>query len=126
VSYIDPKSVVAPKQIVSDVEVIYDAGPIEGSWAVARLKWMGRDSVGVRWNGNPEDKTIGTPQARGIPTWFIVPEELEHDVLARAERLARGDFAELQARYSEMAQDTEREREAEEWSEGLMKDQTRV
>lgn len=37
--YQDPKAVRSPKDKVKSVEVIYDAGPVESSWSVARLKW---------------------------------------------------------------------------------------
>ena|SRR5664279_2826183 len=122
-AYIDPKSVVSPKHIVDQVEVVFDAGPVEQSWAVATLSWDRKDAVGIRWNGEPSGKGIGTPQARGVPTWFIVPEELQDPVLKAARKLARGNYDELKAGYEAMAKDAEHEREAHEWSEGLIADQ---
>lgn len=122
-AYIDPKSVVSPKHIVDEVEVVFDAGPVEQSWAVATLSWDHKDAVGIRWNGEPGGKGIGTPQARGVPTWFIVPEELQDTVLEAARKLAHGNYDELKAGYEAMAKDSEHEREAHEWSEGLMADQ---
>lgn len=122
-AYIDPKTVVSPKHIVDQVEVVFDAGPVEQSWAVATLSWEHKDAVGIRWNGEPLGKGIGTPQARGVPTWFIVPEELQDTVLEAARKLAHGNYDELKAGYAEMAKDSEHEREAYEWSEGLIADQ---
>jgi len=121
-AYVDPRTVVSPKNIVNDVEVIYDAGPIENSWAVATLIWNHQGAVGIRWNGDPEGPSIGTPQARGVPTWFIVPGELEDVVVETARRLAHGNYDELKAGYEAMAQDSEHEQEAAEWSEGLIAD----
>ena len=49
--YTDPATVKSPKDRVEDVEVVFDKGPKEGSWSIARLKFDKRDSVGIRWNG---------------------------------------------------------------------------
>jgi|ERR1019366_900182 hypothetical protein len=123
-AYIDPNRVIAPKSLVSNVEVVYDSGPqTEEGWSVVRLRWDRKDAVGIRWNGDPDDKGIGTPQAFGQPTWFLVPSELQDKVLEEAEKLARGGHDALKAGYAEMARDTEHEREAHEWSEGLIRDQ---
>lgn len=77
-NYVDPASVISPKNKVSNVEVIHDGG--EGNWSVAKLKWEGKPDLGIRWNGH-YDQPIGLPQSRGYPTWFIVPEELQKYVL---------------------------------------------
>jgi hypothetical protein len=122
-AYVDPNTVVAPRAIISDVEVVYNIGDVEQSWSVAKLRWDRKPAVGIRWNGNPGEKGIGTPQAFGQPTWFIVPDKLQAKVLEEAERLAHGGNDELKAGYAEMANDTEHEREAHEWSEGLIQDQ---
>ena len=80
-AYIDPKSVVSPKHIVDEVEVVFDAGPVEQSWAVATLSWDHKDAVGIRWNGEPGGKGIGIRRRAGcrlgssfrkscrIPSW---------------------------------------------------------
>lgn len=123
-AYIDPQTVIAPKSQVSDVHVVYDSGPTtEEGFSVVTLRY-GNDenAVGIRWNGDPDDKGIGTPQAFGQPTWFLVPDELREPILAEARKLATGRRDELKAGYAEMARDADREREAEEWSEGLIAD----
>ncbi|HXB22310.1 MAG TPA: hypothetical protein VNV88_13055 [Candidatus Solibacter sp.] len=120
-SYVDPKTVLSPKGSVSDVQVIFNVGPVEGSWSVAKLVWQGESAVGIRWNGDEKRKT-GTPQSRGNPTWFIVPWELAPRVLEEAERLASQANQNLAAGYRDMAADNEREAEAEEWCEGLIGD----
>lgn len=118
-SYIEPKSVVSPKGLVSDLEVIFNTGPKPNSWSVAKLRWGGESAVGIRWNGEDQGG-VGNPQSRGNPTWFILPEELADRVLEEAELLAQQTDRDLAAAYREMARDEEREKEAEEWCEGLI------
>jgi hypothetical protein len=119
--YHDPKTVLSPKHMVKSVEVIYDAGPVEGSWSVARLKWGDAPAVGIRWNGDSINSK-GTPQARGNPAWFIVPEQLADVVLAAASETRQTRQTALAEGYRMMAADREREMEAEEWTEGLIGD----
>ena len=76
--YVKPDLVTSPKGRISDLEVIYDGG--EGSWSLARMKWDGEESVGLRWNGGSDDH-IGNPQSRGVPTWFILPDEIARVVI---------------------------------------------
>jgi hypothetical protein len=119
--YHDPKTVLSPKERVKSVEVVYDAGPVPGSWSVAQLEWDNSVAVGIRWNGDRES-TKGLPQARGNPTWFIVPPELESAVLAAAKETNRVVQTSLLDGYRQMAADQEQEAEAEEWTEGLIGD----
>jgi len=82
-SYIKPDLVRSPKSSVSDLQIIYDAG--ENSWALAKMKWDGEDTIGLRWNGGSEDPKfpgIGNPQSRGVPTWFILPDEIAEAVMS--------------------------------------------
>lgn len=84
-SYISPTMVVSPKASVADLRVIYDGG--EGSWSAAIMTWDGdAGALGIRWNG--EDGSVGNPQSRGIPTWFIVPDELTEVILAKVRTLS--------------------------------------
>lgn len=125
--YIEPATVISPRTLIREVEIVYDSHRDSGneeSWSVAKLIWDGAPAVGIRWNGDPGGKGIGTPQAFGQPTWFLVPPELERKILEEAERLAHGGYDALKAGYAEMAQDSEHEREALEWSEGLIQDQS--
>jgi hypothetical protein len=114
-SYCDPRTVRGPKKHVSNVRVIYDGG--EEGCAVAELEWDGEPSVGIRWNGM---QPLGHPQSRGNPVWFRVPPEFAEVVLARARELA--PESPLDAAYREMAEDTERERDAMEWIDALTGD----
>jgi hypothetical protein len=119
--YRDPKTVSSPKDKVSSVEIVFDKGPVELSWSVARLKWEGSPAIGIRWNGDSSN-SIGTPQSRGNPAWFIVPEELKEAVLKAAKDSDGRTQTALADGYRQMAADRARETEAEEWVEGLIGD----
>jgi hypothetical protein len=121
VTYIDPKTVLSPRGSVSSVEVVFNTGPGGQSWSIARLMWEDQPAVGIRWNGEDgNERGVGTPQARGNPTWFIVPAELADCVLSHAEMLAKQTNQSLESAYREMAADQQREAEAQEWCEGLI------
>ena len=118
-AYVEPATVWAPKAAIRSVEVLYNRGP--GEWSVARVVWEGREKIGIRWNGD-NGPGIGNPQSRGNATWFILPDELEEAILSKIEDLAMSGPGGLLEGYSAMAADANREREAEEWSEGLIGD----
>src|SRR5271170_940762 len=119
-AYVDPSEVVSPKDSVEDVHVVYDRGPVPCSWSVAQLKWKKVSSLAIRWNG--DESNGGSPQSRGNPTWFIVPDDLSDAVLEAARKLREEEERGLMAGYRAMAADREREEEAEEWSEALIGD----
>jgi hypothetical protein len=118
-AYVEPVTVWAPKTSVRSLEILYNTGP--NGWSVARIDWEGKESIGIRWNGG-DGSGIGNPQSRGNATWFIIPQELQQEILNRVEELAVSGPGGLLEKYSEMAKDATREREAEEWSEGLIGD----
>jgi hypothetical protein len=120
--YVDPATVLTPKNRVAAIQVIYNGGP--GRWSVALVDFDGEERVGFRWNGAEGEPGIGNPQSRGKPTWEILPPELAEVVLERVERLQDSRHAELRAAYQEMAADRQREAEAEEWCESLISDAT--
>lgn len=119
-SYIDPQTVLSPRNRVGSVDILYNGGP--GEWSVARLEYDGEERIGIRWNGKEEVAGIGNPQSRGKPTWFVVPEQLSALVREEAEQLSNSQEGGLLAGYREMAADQRREVEAQEWSEGLIND----
>lgn len=89
-SYTPPDMVKSPKGRIKDLEVIYNGG--EESWSLAKMKWDERNAIGIRWNGGSEDKKfpgIGNPQSRGVPTWFILPEEVARVTLALVRTLQK-------------------------------------
>lgn len=79
-SYITPDMVVSPKNKITNVDVLIDNG--EDSWSLAEVVWEGRVNIGIRWNGSSKQGVdqrfngIGNPQSRGVPTWFILPEDV--------------------------------------------------
>lgn len=83
--YVIPGEVVSPKRQWSLVAVLYDRG--EGQASVAIGRWDGEPVLAMRWNGT-DDNTIGNPQSRGLPTWFILPREFRLPVLDELTRLA--------------------------------------
>lgn len=119
-SYICPEEVLSPKNSVKQVvEVIHDPGPED--MCVARILWRGEERVAIRWNGTSEEPK-GNPTSHGQPTWFVVGEYAAQAVEEAARRAAQESPNGLVSKYREMAADSEREQEAEEWSEGLIAD----
>ena len=123
-AYVDPITVVSPRNRLRSVDVLYDSDPGRGGWSVALLDFDGDECIGIRWNGSQDEPGIGNPQSRARPTWFVVPEELAAVVRERTEQLADSQEGGLLAGYREMANDQEHETEALEWSEGLIGDAT--
>lgn len=83
--YHDPAIVTNPKKIIKNVQVLYD-GKADG-FSLAVLECEGLPHIGIRWNvaikeqsdvDKQEGKVIasGSPSAKGIPSWFILPREL--------------------------------------------------
>jgi hypothetical protein len=119
-SYVRPEEVLSPKSLISGViEVIHDPG--ENRMSVARILWDEKEVVATRWNGN-DARPLGNPVSRGHATWFVVDEYAAAKVEEAARAAAANSPNSLVAKYREMANDEEREREAEEWSEGLIGD----
>jgi hypothetical protein len=120
--YIDPHSVTSPKDKVRSVEVLFDKGPVDHSWSIARLIYGHQRCIGIRWNGDNKESKKGVPLANAHPIWFILPAELASAIEAEVERL-KGDLdSRLLEGYRSMAADQEQEAEAEEWTEGLVGD----
>lgn len=121
-AYVEPATVWAPKASIRSLEILYNSipgGP--GGWSVARVNWENDLRLGIRWNGG-EGPGVGNPQSRGNATWFILPDELQDVILNKIDELATTGPGGLLEGYAAMARDVEREREAEEWSEGLIGD----
>jgi hypothetical protein len=119
-SYIKPQEVLSPKNKVGGVlEVVHDPG--EGQMAVARILWDEDECVALRWNGNSK-QPLGNPMSRRHPTWFVVSGEVADAVLTAARLAADKSSDGLQAQYRAMAADEEREREAQEWCEGVLRE----
>jgi hypothetical protein len=119
-AYVEPATVRAPRASIRSVEVLYNRG--QGEWSVARVTWEDRERLGIRWNGGDDGPGIGNPQSRGNATWFILPDELQDVILSKVDDLAMSGPGGLIEGYTAMAKDTDREREALEWSERLIGD----
>lgn len=121
-AYVEPATVWAPRASIRSVETLYNSNPGgPAGWSVARVNWEGHDRVGIRWNGG-DGPGVGNPQSRGNATWFILPHELNDVILSTIDDLAMSAPGGLIEGYRAMAADAAREKEAEEWSEGLIDD----
>jgi hypothetical protein len=117
-SYIRPEAVLSPKSRVrAVVEVIHDPG--EDRMSVARIFWDDEEVIATRWNGNAA-QPLGNPVSRGHATWFVVDGYAAMSVEQAARLAAEKSPDGLAAKYRAMASDAEREREADEWTEGLI------
>ncbi|MEM6187680.1 hypothetical protein [Shewanella vaxholmensis] len=87
-SYVDPSTVISPKTSVSAVRVLEDKQ--EGSFSIARIRYDNEDVIACRWNGSDSEPS-GHPNSRGIPTWFIIPTEIENDILQGVIKRAETD-----------------------------------
>jgi hypothetical protein len=91
--YIKPDRVISPKSSWFIRKVLYDGGPPGAGtgWSAAIGQWKDdqhgwTEVLGVRWNGTTENP-LGSPQSRGLPTWFIRPPELNVAVREAIENL---------------------------------------
>ena len=77
-TYVKPSGVHSPKRHWSLIHVLFDGGedqpnnPSCSSLAVGL--WDSNPVLAMRWNGSKENP-LGNPQSRGLPTWFVVPEQ---------------------------------------------------
>jgi hypothetical protein len=118
--YVAPEDVVSPRSRFGGVvEVIYSGQ--ENEMSVARILWDGDERIACRWNGDDEHPK-GNPLSRGQATWFVVEEYAASALEQAAREAAERSPNSMVARYREMANDSAREREAEEWIEGLISD----
>jgi hypothetical protein len=118
--YVRPEEVLSPKNSVGGIiEVIHDPGA--NRMSVARILWEREERIATRWNGSDE-QPLGNPVSRGHATWFVVDGYAAASVEQAAREAAERSPNSLVAQYREMANDSEREREAEAWSEALIGD----
>jgi hypothetical protein len=80
--WIHPKDVHSPKTEWTLKEVLYNGGPEQGALALGL--WSGKPVLAMRWNGSDE-RPVGNPQSRGLPTWFVVPDEYVDAILRNGE-----------------------------------------
>ncbi|MFZ0285691.1 MAG: hypothetical protein WAL32_10715 [Terriglobales bacterium] len=119
-AYVHPEEALAPKSRMGGIlEVIHPGG--ENQMSVARILWDEEERIAARWNGD-DRRPLGNPVSRGRATWFVIEEYAAGAIEAAARAAAERSPNSLVAQYREMASDSEREAEAEEWSEGLIGD----
>lgn len=74
----DPHNVKSPRNRWILIDVLNaDMGEND---ALAVGEWEGKKTLAIRWNGDSEDD-IGSPQSRGIATWFIVPSHYNKKII---------------------------------------------
>ena len=106
-TYIKPQEVRSPKNRWRLIRVLHDGGI--GEWSAAEGQWakggQWHDVLAIRWNGGSSDRGIGSPQSRGLPIWFIVPDEMEAAmrsvIVSVTERMARPFSFFVSANWSE-------------------------
>jgi hypothetical protein len=67
-----PYDVKSPKARWTLVDVLYVNDPDNDS-SLAFGYWDGKRRFACRWNGKGDEP--GNPMSRGVPTWFILPDE---------------------------------------------------
>lgn len=89
--YFTPDQVTTPRQNWNLVKLLH-VGPNEGDgYSVAAGTWDGTRCIAMRWNPCDE-RPLGNPQSRGLPTWFIIPSELNQAVISTLPKESQ-DFA---------------------------------
>lgn len=87
--YTKPETVISPKNRWRFLELLHNTG--EDGWSLAKGQWEDNGEfkpvLAIRWNGN--DSSLGNPQSRGNPTWFVIPGELEDSVLSALPQLKK-------------------------------------
>ena len=80
--YIKPNDVHSPKNSWTLIDVLEDRG--ESDTSIALGKWCKENVLAIRWNGGAENE-LGSPQSRGLPTWFILPKHMFAPILESSE-----------------------------------------
>ena len=82
--YVKPGDVHSPKRHWQLFHVLFDGGPgrdegdprpeDDSAVSLAVGRWDGDPVLAMRWNGS-KSNPLGHPQSRGLPTWFIIPDQ---------------------------------------------------
>lgn len=89
--------VVSPK---ANLKVIKQIEVENQHYTIAEVKWKEETAIGIRWNctenerknKNQKDKFIGTPNSRGYPTWFILPNDFLKDLMNEESDFRKNEF----------------------------------
>lgn len=98
-TYYDPLQVTSPKDCISNVTKVFDGGVGTNPFSIALVTWNGDVRVGMRWNVTLREwddaskasgsvVSVGEPNSRGYPTWFILPIELLEQLLSGSGKMA--------------------------------------
>jgi hypothetical protein len=74
---VKPKDVRSPKEHWTLIDVVLE----RQDWSLALGEWDGGRCLAARWNGD-DDRPKGNPVSHGMPTWFVLPNELVDPLLA--------------------------------------------
>ncbi len=77
--YVEPSQVSSPRKHWKLLTVLESGAQSTGSVALGR--WNDKPVLAMRWNGD-EENHLGNPQSRGLPTWFIIPNEYRDSILS--------------------------------------------
>lgn len=66
---VSPFTVKSPKAHWTLIDVLIT----NDDWALALGEWAGERRLAVRWNGKGDE--LGNPMSRGVPTWFVLPDD---------------------------------------------------
>ena len=94
--YIQPEEITAPRQKWTLIKVLFKGAPED--YSIALGKWEGHPCLAMRWNAY-KGRPVGHPHTRGLPTWFVIPKQIEDSIISTlsseskviAAALLRGD-----------------------------------
>ncbi len=69
---VDPNTVISPKDRWTLISVLRQ----EDEWSLALGRWGKNPRLAIRWNWKDDPNDKGNPVSHGMPTWFIIPEDL--------------------------------------------------
>jgi hypothetical protein len=84
--FIQPENVTSPRQHWRLIKVLFKGDRSDAekhnpdNYSVAVGMWDDTPCLAIRWNCS-EERPVGHPHSRGLPTWFIVPNELREGIL---------------------------------------------
>lgn len=94
-----PEEVTSPRLRWRLIRVLFKGDPEDPTkhdpenYSVAIGMWDECPCLAIRWNAC-EERPVGSPSSRGLPTWFIIPENLVESILStlssEAQQFARG------------------------------------
>ena len=79
---VSPKDVVSPKEKLELLHIIEDGKKTGKGYSIAKMKWKGIVTYGIRYDGdNEEDKGFPTTGKGYQAAWFILPDAVAYPYL---------------------------------------------